>query len=166
MVVSTLLVCAIADLLLFHAILCWKGMTTYDYILANQAQGAQSRLDRILACLTCSRCDGGSRVAISPCQALLTSAKHSANARRLRSSRLVHPEQCAAAKGRQAATSPAHARAEPEAASSRWQGCSAPRAAVDLGGTFVGDEARASARTSLDGHVSQERGAQVAVSAE
>lgn len=139
--------------MLFHAILCAKGMTTYDYVLANQAHGAESSLDRLLACLTCSRCGGGGgRVSISPCQALLTSARHAAEARKKRRARLVHPDRHEAATRGQVDV--AHTQRDPEAAAAQGQSCSGAGAAVELAVSPV-HSTGPNALPSADRHVEQ-----------
>lgn len=75
---------AVADLLLFHAILCYKGMTTYDYVLANREHGTSSQIERLMTCLTCMCCQNSRSVSINPCQAACTSRGEALAARRRR----------------------------------------------------------------------------------
>jgi hypothetical protein len=74
---------AIIDLLLFHFILYSKGLTTYEYVLANRQTSVPTLGGKLLAALTCRRWWPSSRVAINPCQAAATTQEQVADALRL-----------------------------------------------------------------------------------
>lgn len=54
--ITALAFLALLDLAIFHAILCWRGMTTLEFIFANREAGPQTPGDYALAVLFAQRC--------------------------------------------------------------------------------------------------------------
>jgi len=80
----------------FHLILRAKGMTTYEYVLANKDRAAQP-LPPAEPRALCSHAADARRVGVNPCKALLTTQEEGAAARLMLSLRMtkrdnsVHP---------------------------------------------------------------------------
>lgn len=85
----------VADLLVFHIILRFKGLATYDYVLATEDRGGSEccgvSLKFIPFVETCAAAPCCSKVNISICRALQTTAESGRAARQRKRANKVAP---------------------------------------------------------------------------